>query len=566
MSDIELLLVHADDQRPVLEEALPLESAADEARPSGGDEVHDFADFSDDPNDLSLQRWSVIAPEGPAGDALLALVEPLIRKREEDQGAPIVPYRVPAGMDAEAAIRWSKHVYHDESVALEDLPRYLLMLGDVDEVSLSLQQVMASEALIGRLVSPSAAGYAAYVEKLLRWEGAPSKEAEARALFFTAQDGTAATTIGHKALVAPSVQRCRDTRKRGGFRAKEIEEIGYDGAEEARDALLDQIARPEPSMLFTMSHGLGAPRRGWKSVDEQRAVQGAMSLGAGVRIAAEDIGDRPFLPGGIWFFLACYGGGTPATSAYHPWLSRLRDAGGFGGRVDGVLAGLPKPGDRPFIAALPQAALANPEGPLAVMAHIDLAWTYSFQDMGPDGKDRASRFEGIWSSLVKGARSGNSYNELLRYLGHANYELTTMYNQEARAETQKMPLAPDQARAKQRANLWMLREDLAGYVLLGDPAARLPLTRAKRAAKAPPTPAEVRLPPSPVPTVLAPPAPPSPGRARDAAHMQSAVHEKILGEEGDKKIAERHGITREELQRWHDAYCAAGLAALGELS
>ncbi|APR88378.1 hypothetical protein A7982_13727 [Minicystis rosea] len=562
MSDLELLLAYADDQRPVLEDGLPLASAADEAQPRGEDLVQDFADFSDDPNDLSIQRWSVIAPLGPAGDALLELVAPLLKKREEDQGAPIVPYRVPPGMGLEEAIRWSKHVYHDESIPLEDLPRYLLVLGDVDQVSLELQQVMASEALIGRLVSSSAAGYAAYVEKLLGWERTPQKEAEARALFFTAQDGTAATSIGHKALVAPSIQRCRDTKLRGSFKARDIEEIGYEGADEARGAFLAQVARPEPSMLFTMSHGLGAPRGGWKSTDHQRALQGAMSLGAGVRIAADEIGAEPFLPGGIWFFLACYGGGTPATSAYHHWLARLREAGGFGGRLDGVLAGLPKPGERPFIAALPQAALANPRGPLAVMAHLDLAWTYSFQDMGPDGKDRASRFEGVFNSLVKGARAGNAYNELLRYLGTANYELTTMYNQEARAEAAGKPVALDGDRAKRRANLWMLREDLAGYVLLGDPAARLPLDRHKAAVKAPPTPSVVRLPPAPP---LPAPVPAAPRPARDVTRMQSAVHDKIIGEQGDKKIAEQYGISRDDLQRWYDAYCAAGLAALGEL-
>ncbi|WP_233561875.1 hypothetical protein, partial [Sorangium cellulosum] len=66
------------------------------------------------------------------------------------------------------------------------------------------------------------------------------------------------------------------------------------------------------------------------------------------------------------------------------------------------------------------------------------------------------------------------------------------------------------------------------------------------------------------PVPAAPPAP-APGRARDAARMQRAVHEKIAGEEGDRKIAERYGITREELQRLYEAYCKAGLEALGEL-
>jgi hypothetical protein len=34
---------------------------------------------------------------------------------------------------------------------------------------------------------------------------------------------------------------------------------------------------------------------------------------------------------------------------------------------------LPGERTRPFIAALPKAVLANPEGPLAVMGHEDLA-------------------------------------------------------------------------------------------------------------------------------------------------------------------------------------------------
>jgi hypothetical protein len=226
-----------------------------------------------------------------------------------------------------------------------------------------------------------------------------------------------------------------------------------------------------------MSHGLGAPRGGFRSADEQRAVQGAMSVGPGARITAEDVASGPFLPGGIWFFLACYGGGTPAESAYYPWLCRLRDAGGFGGRVEGVLSGLPKPGDRPFVAALPKAALANPDGPLAIMAHIDLAWTYSFQDMGEGARNRPSRFQGIFRSLVAGARAGNAYHQLLRFMSETSVELTSMYDAEAHRGIAAEPSPIDVARARTKGDLWMLRQDLGGYVLLGDPATRLPLSR-----------------------------------------------------------------------------------------
>jgi hypothetical protein len=40
---------------------------------------------------------------------------------------------------------------------------------------------------------------------------------------------------------------------------------------------------------------------------------------------------------------------------------------------------------------------------------------------------------------------------------------------------------PDTTDAEERGHMWMLRNDLRSYVLLGDPAARLPLGRVARA-------------------------------------------------------------------------------------
>lgn len=573
--DIELLLANADDQRPTLDGGIPLETAAAEPNPDGENGAAHYADFTADPNDLPLQRWGIVAPEGPLGDRLLDLVAPLRRKREEDQGAPARVYRVPSAMDMTAARRWKKVVYWDESVPEEEQPRYMLVLGDLDQVSLELQQTLSTDLLVGRLSCPSDSGFAAYVDKVLRWESSPPG-GDPRALFFTARDGTAATTIGHRALVAPAVERCRERREKGAFHAREVGEIAYDGALEAKKALLSALAAEDPTMLFTMSHGLGAPRRGWSSADEQRAMQGAISVGEGQRITAEEVASVPFLPGGIWFFLACYGGGTPAESAYYHWLRSLRDAGGFGGRADGVLAGLPKAGDRPFLAALPQAALANPEGPQAIMAHIDLAWTYSFQDMGTDAQNRPSRFNGLFRSLVAGARAGASYHQLLRFLSETSVELTGMYDDEARGEATGKPIPASAGRTKDKANLWMLRQDLGGYLLLGDPATRLPIARGapQRAAAAPEV-ASGALRASPqatsageqVPPPAAPPEAPAHDSAaqRDPVRMEEAVLAALAGDEGEKVIAARHGISRAELARWVEVYRAAGRAALSGL-
>lgn len=590
-ASLRLLLADADDGRETLQGGLPLESAADEPspdenRPPG---AANFYDFSEDPNLLPSQRWGILAPEGPEGDRLLEIVQPLLRQRQADQeGAPVHIYRAPAGLDERAAWKWKDTHYRKEGVPTTELPRYLMVLGDLDRVSFALQSVMASDLFVGRLVCPSHDGYDAYVKKVLRWERG-EQAGDPRALFFTAKDGTAATTIGHKALVAPSMkkahERSLEKKESKRFQSSSVEEIPYEGPEDAKDTFLEAMAGAGASMLFTMSHGAGAPRGGWRSRDEQLAMQGAICLGSGVKITAEEVASVPFLAGGIWFFLACYGGGTPDKSAYYDWLLRLKEAGGFGGRADSVLAGLPKPGEAPFIAALPKAVLANPNGPLSVMAHLDLAWTYSFQDIG--GPDRSSRFEDIFRTVVAGKRAAVSHNQLLRFMGEASIHLTSIYAEEASTEGADATAPKDPARVKEKANLWMLRQDLAGYMLLGDPAARLPVRRnappqvdpvpevtSAPAEAAPPNAATKEAAPADFSGAVEPPGSqppaedpgpsPEPSDSPDVSAAEDAVLF-VLGalDRAERRAAKRHGVSREQLRRWIAAYQAGGRHALG---
>jgi hypothetical protein len=63
---------------------------------------------------------------------------------------------------------------------------------------------------------------------------------------------------------------------------------------------------------------------------------------------------------------------------------------------------------------------------------------------------------------------------LLRAYRAANDSLMAGY--QAREEA-LLYGTPDPTDPVKQGNLWMLRNDLRGYVLLGDPAARLPLRR-----------------------------------------------------------------------------------------
>ena len=470
-SDLNLLMVHADDHAPMLTEGLPGDAAGGQRITADDSDAAHFWDEGGDPNDLELQRWGVIAPQGPAGDRLLALLEPLIAHRREQQGDAVRIYRVPSRMTADEAMRWKKREFDSGADLNIEVPRYQLILGDLDQVPLELQQVQASDGYVGRLAFAAEDDYAAYVDKVLRWEKMSGGTDESDALFFTVHDGTAATAVGHRALVAPGVEVVKRRQAAGQYPARNVVEFG-DRVTPSPDELLRRVVGGAPNVLFTLSHGEGAPRGGWRSPEEQRRRQGAMSFGREGKLAGEELRARTFLPGGIWFMLACYGAGTPGHSAYKHWLEALASAGQFRGKPESVLAGLAGPDTRPFIAALPQAVLANPNGPLAFMGHVDLAWTYGFQDLDSGATNRPARYMAITRSLLKRDRAGVSMRELLRFFDQTNVELTSLHDQEARARSMGQPVQPDVAR---QSHLWMLRNDLAAYVLLGDPAVKLPL-------------------------------------------------------------------------------------------
>ena len=469
-SDLNLLMVHADDHAPVLADGLADSTARGQTAGAATDSAGHFWDEGGDPNDLEAQRWGVIAPQGPEGDRLLALVAPLLAHRQAQQGDAIKIYRAPAGLSQDEAMRWKKREFETGADLNIEVPRYQLILGDLDQVSLGSQQVQASDGYVGRLAFDREEDYAAYVDKVLRWERSAASVAKPNSMFFTVHDGTAATSVGHRALVAPGVEVVRKRQLSGQYPAKDIIEFG-DPVTPSPDELLARAGDPDPAVLFTLSHGEGAPRGGWRSYEEQRRRQGAMSFGREGKITGDDMRSRAFLPGGVWFMLACYGAGTPDTSAYKHWLAALAAAGQFRGKPEAVLAGLPGPNDRPFTAALPQAVLANPDGPLAFMGHIDLAWTYSFQELDSGATNRPARYMAITRSILKRDRVGVSMRELLRFFDQTNVELTSLHDQEARQRSAGLPVQVDAAR---QGHLWMLRQDLAAYVLLGDPAVRLP--------------------------------------------------------------------------------------------
>ena len=474
---LELFLSPAGEPGQSLAHGLAARALADatEAQPAPGGDArpHSFVDPGGDPGSLLDQGWGVIAPAGEAGDHLLALLRPLIERRAEDQDAEVAIYRVPPDMTAAASAAWIDRKLVGN--AMQDaIPGYLLVLGRPDQVSFELQQVLSAGFHVGRVGFDADAGYAAYVDKLVRSERAPAP-GPPRAVYFTARDGTSATEIGRRLLMQPCIADAEQQRDAGRFAARDIAAIEDEDPARAEARLVEAAAAP--SVLFSCSHGAGAPPGGWGSPDRRRALQGGLCLGGGRQLDAERVSRAAFIPGGVWLLFACFGAGTPRSSAYHPWLARLAAHGEHDEDLGAVLASLPGEGEPAFLAALPQAALANPEGPLAVIGHLDLAWSYGFCDLDKMSRgERHRRFHELVAQLVKGTRVGLALSgSLMRARNQVQTELVVAAA-DAAAGGDAGTVDP-QVRLGHR---WMVLQDLAGYVALGDPAARVGARSARR--------------------------------------------------------------------------------------
>lgn len=575
-----LLLCDADDRSEALSRI-----NGEKARKQGAAEsVNPFGLWPEDkpPDDLAAQGWGVIVQEGPVGDRLLDICKPLLQLRESQIQRPtdIAPrklpiHRVRSNFTLKEADEWRRRKFEPGDDDHVDVPRYQLILGNLDQVGMATQLTQAQDGFVGRLAFSDEAGYEAYVNKVLAWEKKKADVGQAFAKFFTVHDGTGATMDAFEKLIEPGLKIAKQRRDKGTFPARDILSLG-DVATPSQDEFLRACTTDDPTVMFSMSHGAGAPRKvGWKSEQDQRARQGAMSFGSNAGLlTGADIANRKFLPGGVWFMFACFGAGTPQVSAYRHWLELLASSGQDVGDIGRVLRGLPKDGQPPFIAALPQAALRNPDGPLAFIGHIDLAWSFGYEELDSDTGPyfRPGRFIAVLRSLLEGHRMGPAFREFMRFFGQVNTALTVMNDERESAVEKKPPTPEEEAR---RGHLWMLRQDLAGYMVLGDPAVRLnidPDLMPKKAAapkldmaslfgfpmSGQPAPAAAP------PTLSAAPssAAPSAAAAPSIEKLENAICRAIVGQIPPEVSAQELGMSPTELRNMMEKYRQAGRAAI----
>jgi hypothetical protein len=216
----------------------------------------------------------------------------------------------------------------------------------------------------------------------------------------------------------------------------------------------------KPALLFAASHGMEFDKEDPEG--RQERYQGALlcrdwdgpdlqpgKIPRDYYLAGEDLVGDVDLRGLIAFFFACYSAGTPRFDEYGK--QAFKESG------ETIT-------DRPFIAALPRAMLSLPKGALAVIGHVERAWGASY--LG----ERESEQIAVFSSAVERLLNGHPVGSAMEYFNGRYAALSTeLTDAIEKAELFGMALNPYEL-----AGMWTANNDARGYIVVGDPAVRLP--------------------------------------------------------------------------------------------
>lgn len=414
------------------------------------------------PEDWPGQGWGVVVAAGD--EPLLEPLRPLLDLREQVQGRRYRPLVVPPGLRAPALNTWVARQFRPGAEVNPNLPRYLLLVGPPDRLPWAVDVELGARGLFpGRLPLDDSKALTAYAHKLVAQEQA---QAPGRCLVqvgaaLDAPDQpsgrSAALELAEEALVRPLLEHLTQS-------APDLELCALVDTLTDPDALLQAAA--QAGVLLTVNHGLGVKSGG---AAYQRDHQGAPSFLREGSIQPGQLARGAFVPGGVWLSWSCFGAGTPAESVYSVWFKALeQQARAQGAEGTGLLnqllqlrGTLPQDG-RAFACRAAQDALANPEGPVGVFAPTDMAfaytWTGELASCAPYGN--------LLADLAAGKPLGCARDHITR-IGHSA-------RQDFFVQTGQ-PGGPLELRAA--AALRTL--DSAAFVLLGDPAARMPRPKAQ---------------------------------------------------------------------------------------
>jgi hypothetical protein len=415
--------------------------------------------FGLDLTSLADAGWGVVFPEDApreVRDALAPLVEH--RRRQAGDLLKVLDYQ-----KGEQVRDWYRR-HHIAAGTFEAtaVPYYLLLVGPPTAIPFEFQYLLGVEYAVGRLAFDRPEDYQSYAASIVAYETAPAiRNAREIVYWGTRHLGDPATSLSAALLLEPLANGLPGAR--GALKDPIHVKVGYArqlyaGDEAVRDALLGTLhADKPPALLFTASHGMAIRSGRPNQVTDNGGLlcQDWAGFGSVRRehyLAAADVADDANVGGLVAFLFACFGGGTPDADQF---LMDLAQAGAA-----------PPLAPQPFVAALPRRLLAHPRGSaLAVVGHVDRAWSFSIQparmtdaQIGPFRNGLGYLLDGSPVGHVIAQQFGQRYAALSTALLGA-----------------VSPTTPAIMRPTDRdlVTFWLERNDAQNYVVLGDPAVRI---------------------------------------------------------------------------------------------
>lgn len=409
-----------------------------------------------DPKKLDETGWGIIFAHD-AEPALKEALTDLIALRKEQAGDH---FRLYEGADGYLRNKDTKSSFLARNGAgpgpadPDKVPYYLLIVGSPEVIPYRFQYELDVPHAVGRIHFDTLDEYATYARSVVTAETGAAKVSHRAAFFGVAHPGDGATSLSTDQLIEPLYKTFSDRAK--GW---EVTPVLRAAALKAR--LKDLLGGPNaPVLLVTGSHGMEFPMSDGRQLVHQGALLCAdwpgpaqwprgQSIPHDHYLAGDDLSADAGLLGLVALFFACYGAGTPRLDEFS------RQA--FKDRMP--IAPLP------FVANLPRRMLSHPRGgALAVIGHVERAWTYSFN--WPGAGAQTAVFESTLDRLLDGHPVGSA----VEFFNDRWAELATVLSNELEEIEFGKTFDPYEL-----AEMWTANNDARSYVIVGDPAVRLPV-------------------------------------------------------------------------------------------
>jgi hypothetical protein len=409
-----------------------------------------------DPRELSEVGWGVVfaTDTDPAvRDALRMLLD---HRRQQATRSDERYYREFWGQDGyrpgESKSQFLvRHGAGPGPVDPARVPYYLLLVGSGSQIPFSVQYQLDVQHAVGRLHFDTAIEYRRYAASVVAAETGRSPSSRRLSFFAPQNCDDRATALSVRDLVAPLATRVAATNE-------DWEITTVTGAEATKKRLMAMVGGEEtPALIFTAGHGVGWPAGHPKQLRQQGALvcqdwpgpEGGTGLTDDDYLSADDVSDEAKVHGLLAFHFACFGAGTPEWNDFNR---------GENGPTPARLA------PRPLVSSLPQRLLGHPRGgALAVAGHIDRAWSYSFS--WPGSGHQTEVYRSCLERLLRGYPIGSAFDYVNERYAELSSDLFTAL------EEVKYGRRPDHLSL---AALWTANNDARGFVVIGDPAVRIP--------------------------------------------------------------------------------------------